>query len=528
MLVLMVLLVVAVEVRFNATVELDQSAAALRNAAMRSLARACVEQARSTLLMDIEAAMEGADEAGAGPPGGADLFGGGEDTGDALTGGAGTDLSDVIARTDSDLDEWADPEMLAPAMGGEYQLYVEVEDEDGKFNLLGLWTADEDLRLREREALRRLLDKAWEGTRFDMSYADATDVIDELERWVRGERGTFDPIPKPPLKTTIEQDEATAGTLDTSVIDVGESNYPLTVDELRLIAGVQPEQLSGFVEDDRYHPGLRELVTLWTRLELKPKPESDDPFADSPFTQGSLFDQSILDPAGGATAGAASAGGAGGAAGGAEDEELVALPDNDGLINVNTAPLVVLRAIAVDEIPTSFLEKLVEFRETIHEAREAGLTGTLFDKYNPDAAPDPADSAFATGDESDPGKFVFETVDEVFSKVEEHFGITVNLEPNIKTEFQSRLTVTSQVFTIKVLVVLPDSSDESKPPRARRSFRTTVWRMQEEAGGARMLTLRPLEDYHDPRRLSDFRGDLKDMADERLRAVPTGPGAFDF
>ena len=557
MLVLMVLLVVAVEVRFNATVELDQSAAALNGARMRSLAKASALQAQSSLLMDAEEATQGADEAGGdGSGGGGDgglggaggaggsggLFGagggdgaGGDGAGDGsdggLTGGAGSDISDVIARTDSKLDEWSDPSMLAPSMGNDFQIYVEVQDEDSKFNLLGLWTKDEAEQDRQREILRRLLDKAWEGTRFDLSYTDATDVVDDIEKWVRGERGGFDPIPTPKLKATKEADEQ-GSTPESELLDALTVHFPLTLDELRLIKGLGPEQLVGFVEDDRYHPGLRDYLTIWTHFEIKPEPKGEDPFGGSPFSQGSLFDKSLGDTSGagaGGGSGSAGGGGDGGAGDGSGtgtgdtgDEEN--LPDNDGLVNVNTAPFAVLRAIAPDDIPTSFLEKVVEYRDKIDEAREQGLTGSLFDKYgtNPSsgdgAGADDTGSAFSE-EEDDPGQFVFETPDEVFSKVEEEFGLEVNVDPTVKNEFLARLTVSSQVFTIKVLVVLPDTQNEDAPPVARRCYRTVVWRMLTN-DGPKMVTLLPLEAYHDARRLRDYQGDMADLAEERFRAIP--------
>ncbi|HEX5012071.1 MAG TPA: type II secretion system protein GspK [Planctomycetota bacterium] len=560
MLVLFVLVVVIFQVKFDATVELDQARATVENARMAHVADAAFQQARSALLMDIEQASSdqggaGSDSSGGGGGGGspfglggggsqddgsgdthADDSGGGsggdsseDGSGDSSGQGTGADVSDVIARTDSKLDDWQDSVALQPPVGNDFTLWVEVVDEDSKINLLGLWTPDETERAKQHEMVRNLLDKAFEGTSLDLSWTDATEILDKLDKWVSGDRGSFDPIPKPKLKKSNADDKAKEeGTLATAVLDENEQNYPLTLPELLDIEGLLPEHLHGFVEDDVFHPGLEEYLTVWSQVELKPKPPETDPFSGSPFTKGSLFDKPGAgsgSSTGGSTPGSDTGDAGDGSSGddsGGDDGSADYKPTNDGLVNANTAPQAVLRALAPDDIPTSFLERIVEFRNRIDELRTAGKldnVGSLFDSPtaggadsgSSDSGSDSggkADSLFGDEGDDDPTKYVFEKPEDVIPKVSEEFGITLNVDPDVLTEFAARLAVNSQVFTIKVLVL-------DQQTGRRTSYRAVVWRME---GGEKpvVLTLLPLEPYYDPRRLKDYPADIADKSQERF------------
>ncbi len=547
MLVLFVLIVVITELRFDASVELDQSRATAEGARMRLVAEAAFLQARTSLLMDAEAAQdessggtgqggddgtlggsaggtgndptEGLGGGGGGGGGGGDESGDGSGEGGGGAAGPGNEVSDVIARTDSRLDDWQDSVAIQPPVGNDFTLWVEVEDEDGKLNLLGLWTEDAEQRDAWHEVILELLDRAFEGTSYDLSYVDATEILDNLDDWVKGQRGSFDPVPKPPLKKTNAEEQAQESELETAVLDVEERNIPLTLGELLLVEGIKPQHLHGFVEDDRYHPGLERYLSVWSQLELKPEPPTPDEFDGSPFTQGSLFDQPPQD-ASDEESGEQAAGGG---------EELQASPTNDGLVNVNTAPLPVLRALAPDDIPTTFLERLEEFRARIDELRKEGKldgTGSLFDDQPAGSTADQGQDGeggeqdgggglFGDDDDDDPTKYVFEMTEDVLTKVEQEFGIELNVEPDVEAEFLTRLAVTSQVFTIKVLVL-----DEETERRA--SFRAVIWRM---LGGETplALTLLPLEPFYDSRRLVDFPEDIAAKSKERFeRWTPEG------
>ena len=486
MLVLFVLLVVIFQVVHVSTVELDQAVYHVSAVQTRFLADACRLQAESVLLMDIEDA--GAEEEGGG--GGGDPFGGG-----GLGGGGGPGESaaesaaNVTMSTDSKLDEWHNSASLAPPMGEGLTIYVEIEDEDSKVNLLSLWTEDEEKREEWSEVIERLLDKAFEGTSLDISALDASEILDDLDDWVKGERSIFDDPPIPPLKLSRAEEEARLSELDTDIIENDEDHYPLTIGELAQIEGITPEHLWGFVEDDTYYQGLSSYLTVWSELELKdPEVDEDSEFEDSPFA-GSVFDDEDEESED-------------------DDQEITAEPTAGGRVNVNTAPLIVLRAVAPEDIPTSFLEKLVEFRERIFELRDEWEENLL----NPDNASifddDEGDGEPGGEDETDPTYYVFQAENEVFDKVEAEWELSVFTDDSDKSLFISRLGVVSHVFTVKIFLL-------NEGTGRRSSYRTILWRMQSE-DDPRMITLLPLEEFPDVRRLADFPEDLSDLAEERF------------
>jgi uncharacterized membrane protein YgcG len=573
MLVLFVILVVVVQVNYDAHVEMDQAWTTVDTTRMHMMADAATQQAESSLLMDIENAQQaasgdaaGGSSAGMLDPGGGskgnDANGAGSDKGDGSTGAAGTgsDVSDVIARTDSKLDDWQDSVSLQPPIGNDYTLWVEVEDEDSKINLLGLWSTDTNQREPLREIIRNLLDHAFEGTSLDLSFTDATEILDKLDDWVKGNRGSFDPIPKPLLKKSNAEDQAAAGSMNATatsastdtpaVLDDGEHDFPLTLHEMLMVEGLKPEQMSGFVEDDVFHPGLEQYLTVWSNLEVKPAPPAtDDPFSGSPFTQGSLFDKPPPDAAGGTgsskgsggsggssgAGGTGDTGGAGSDAGNGDTTASDTLPTNNGLVNINTCSMAVLRAIAPDDIPTSFLERIVEYRDNILRLRQAGKIGgpkSLFDdptgsssskssssssKSSPSSSSSSSSDdqsgagagSDAEQDDDDPTKYVFEKPEDVIPKVEQEYGITLKVDPEVESTFVGRLAVTSEVFTIKVLV------RDAKTGR-RTSWRSVVWRQQ--AGEKTvMIPLVELEPYYDARRLKDFPQDMAEQSGDRFQ-----------
>jgi type II secretory pathway component PulK len=489
LLVLFVLLVLIFQVMSVSIVELDQAGYYVASSRMQHLAEASRLKALSVLLMDVEDAEDADPGGGGGLAGGLGGGGGGD-------GGGEDSGANITINTDSLLDEWMNPTALMPAMGEGWTLFVEVVDEDSKVNLMGLWTEDEELREGWSEVVQRLLDKAFEGTSLDLSTLDARDITDSLDDWVRGDRGTFERQRLPPLKTSIAEDEASDSELDTDIIENEMREHPLTLGELAMIEGVRPEHLRGFVEDDVFYPGLIDYLTIWSELELKPEQEPDDDFAGSVFSASAFDDdptEAELDEEE------------------AAESAATASPTAGGRVNVNTAPLLVLRALAPEDIPTAFLERVVEFRNRIQELRTEFEDGALGDSIF--GAPDETDGEEGEegeeeDDENDPTRYVFETENEVFSKVESEWDLSVFTDDEDKSIFVGRLGVISNVFTVKILLFNPITE-------RRASFRTVVWRMI-TPDRARIVTLLPLEQYEDPRRMVDFPEELGALADKRF------------
>jgi uncharacterized membrane protein YgcG len=503
MLSLMVLIVVAAQIIESASVESDYAQYFVRQRRMGLLADATRRYAESVLLVDLE-----------------DSIAGGEGQADLAAGGA--DASDVIGQTDSRLDEWMNPGSLAPPMGENMQVFVEIVDEESKLNLLGLWTEDDEDADVFREIVIKLLDVAFEGTSRDIAYGDATEFLDRLDEWQRGSRGLYDSVPLPTLKQTNEQEEAEILQLDTAIFDADQGHFPLSLPEILLVGGLTREHLDGFVENNEFYPGLTHYLTLYSHLELKTAPEDDDAFAASPFgdNQPGAF-------------------GSGGISDGETDddvEDLAAQPTFDGLININTASLPVLRAVSRDEIPITALELITEFRDKVDELKNEEQFGSgLFDQpggsnaSGGDSGGDGGEGGSAAGGfgggfggesgggfggeegsgEKQASDYVFSDPAEVFTKVENEFRVTVNADDMAREEFLRWFWVESQVFTVKILLVDPKAE-------TRANYRTMVWRM-DASDRPRIVTLFPLEPYHDPRRLDqDYPSDMAEINDERF------------
>jgi type II secretory pathway component PulK len=481
MLVLFVLLIVVYQVFMTAEVELEQARQHVISARYRSLAEACSLAAQSALIIDLEdaAAADEGDEGGGDQA--ADPFGGaasGDDSGEDS--GQGT-TAEVVAETDSALDEWADPAAIAPPLGEGLSLFIEIIDEDSKINLLGLWTEDEERREEWREVFERLLDKAFEGTSLDLSTADALDLMDDLDDWVVGDRDLFGRREPPELKLTDAQD-AEADAIDTDIIENEEVHFPLSLSELLMVDGLLPAHLDGFVEDGEYYPGLREMITLWSHVELKAEvvDEEDDEFFGSPLGAPQA-DESSSDPA-----------------------LARAVTSANGQINCNTALFVVLRALAPEDIPTSFLEKVIEFRDMIETVQDEIDSGVRVEWSEDDVDGEAPDL-----DEDDPAYYVFQEPEELFDKVAEQWDLSIFTDEEERQKFIGRLGVASEVFTIKILIL-------DKEANRHANYRTVVWRVGDEEQ-PRCVVLRPLEEYSDTRRLDeDYPEALEQSGEDRF------------
>lgn len=528
MLVIMVLLVVVAQVFYSSMVEVGHTVNFAEGRRFSFIAEASVAEAEAALMLDLERDESGGDETGGDETGGeaGGLFGG---AGGGGGGGDDGDLgpsdeevaADVTADSDSELDEWANVETLVPSVGDGLTILVDVVDEDGKINILGMWTEDEEERDRQREIVEQLLVEAFDGTSYAISSSEATSLVDRLEAWVDGRRvNNRSTIPTPKLKPTVAEDEAAESGEDDSILFDDERHLFLTLAELQMIEGIAPAHLWGFIEEDIYYPGLVEYLTIWSQLELKPEEDDEDEFADSPFADA------FGDSEEGADDGEGEEGADGGLGGGQGDAGSSAQPTNNGLVNLNTARYPVLRALAPDEIPNAYLERIVEFRDRIFEYEDElyGEDGFFSDE---DEFADEASGFGDAGSQDDGGddteddedditRFVFTDVNSVWDKIDEEFGIEPNFDSFIQSEFTRNFTTRSQVFTIKVLILEPmdegGAGDEMR--YRRRSYRTVVWRKQ-QGDGVEMVTLLPLEPFWDPRRIDDFGVDLDGLGDIR-------------
>ncbi len=552
---LMVITVVVAQLFISSTVDRSTAANNLEEVKFDYAARAAFEQAKALLIRDSKDEEEQAESdsggaggmGGAGDAGGMGGMGGMGGTGD----GSGEDTSN--APTDSLLDEWGDQKGETQQQYGDtVSIRIRVIDEDRKFNLLTLVAEDADYREHWKSALVRLLDTFREDSKKDVSIGEATDLADGIERWLKGERP--DDFPKPPQSTDPEDEQEKKKVFEEKEQVV----YPLSIDELLAVDGMTEEILHGFMENDRYVPGLEDVATVYSSLDFDQKAfdqesgkdadeEFKNPFGDDEDDKGSGnkggsgsgSGSGSKDPSGnsgnkggqnggsfGGNGGQNNSGdtgddGTGGEDGGTGGDESGGAT-NSGRININTAPLTVLRALMPQElVPYSALEKVEEYRRKAYE-EEDDLAKSFKSKFDKGRKSDDGrndgkmggDDEKKSDEDEEKEDYLFHTPEEVFDKVETYFNTHFDIDDNARDRFQSSLAVKSNVFTIFLEVrsndsgfVETDRANRESPPR--RIYRSVVWRRKGDDEKWKCIEVLPMQPWTGvlPPNTEDYRKD---------------------
>ncbi len=506
----LILVVVVMQIQVTATVDASVAHNNQKLMQFEYAAAGALEEAKGHLLRDLK---EEAEQSQAGDSGGDPLAGGGAGGGDPFgdvtgEGGGGEDSSSAPADSVGPEEDWANFDKLTYA--GEIEVSVRLIDEDRKFNVLQLATEDEDARKAAKERFIRLLDTFREDSKNDLSVSEATEIAEGMEAWLKGDRPDDFPKPKQPVKLDadgkeVEDEEGTAKTY-----------FPLGLDEFIGIPVLTEFMLHGYLDDDgrRYVPGIEDVATVFSSQSYDesaaPEAEEDEEF-QNPFDASSkddpksdkTADDSANDDAADAAGDGEDEGGEDGgsdAAGGGEETTAT----NEGRINVNTAPVVVLRSLLPnDEMPWSVLEKIDEFRRKAFE-EQSGSAQDLFDKNKKkDKDEKDGESGGEEEDEEEEEDFVFHSADEVIDKVEKHFETNFDLTDETKAKFTELLATKSHVFT--VIIGLRDTKDVANQSSLFRKnenqvynylYRAVLWRRQDGDGKFKAITLSPLTRYN--------------------------------
>lgn len=438
-------------------------------ARMRTQMRYQLQEAESQLLGDLAgAAEEEAGAGGAGALGGA--LGGAAGGGNPLAGAAGGEgegeQTDPSTTCDSTRDSWFQP---VGHPDSDLTVYTWVEDENRKFNILALWSPDEEFAETAKERLVRLIDRLREDSDYDVTRSDASRLVDELIEW--GKRSGTESMPRPRLKSDDEKQR--------------DLTLPLHLDELMMLPVMeqQPELFFDKVIDGKVYLGLESVLTLWTSLGIDPgDPEKVARQRAQAAARGENVPEAPGQKAGGQAAGGQEAGGqpAGGENAASEEPPQ---PDSLGIrINVNTASRQVLRALFPSEkIPDRVIDAIIKYRNTVDEeameaAQEGGGSTTDITDFGSD---------MRLGEDVK-YKF-FETVADL-ENVEEFAQLP---DPEIKTAFQNALTTKSEVFSIH-LAALFKRNEERRVFLLRRA-RSIVLRVDDGADG-QIVPLVPFEE----------------------------------
>lgn len=457
MLVLLVLATVVLQIWFTADVDKQIALYQKTNFPIRQAAQGAFMQACSILLQDLESSGGSGEETGSGdaegdgtePPEG-DGEGSGE--GDPLGGDGEGDTN-----TDSLVDSWARPGEISMSFTSDVEVQVLIRDEDAKFNILAIMSEDEEFQEKSMERLVRVIDLFREGTKGDLGHGSAMEIAEGIKEWMKGDRDIYK-FPKPETKT---------GKYDRDEEDMEKDpiNYPLTVEEFIMCKGVTKDILFGYTEGTERIPGLLEYITIYSNLTMDaPKGDEEEGEEDESLFGGEEEDEYGDTPPE-----------EGGDGEGGEDEEEEAVETNNGLINVNTASLPVLKSLMEDsELSYAVVDRIGEFRDKALEAYRESMddydwdSGDFRREENKEGEEED-DSGLGGFDEDEDEDFLFTDPYAVLDRVEEYFDSTFNVEQDAEDEFCSMLAITSNVFTIYVTVKAAEGRDS-------KNYRAVVWR----------------------------------------------------
>ncbi|MSR47089.1 MAG: hypothetical protein EXS13_08490 [Planctomycetes bacterium] len=444
MFVILLLMVIVPQFCFSAHVERERAMNDVTELQMESIARAAILRAQAGILVDLEddqSKEEGSGDDGplggggaGGAAGGAAGSGGGappDGSGDAPGAGGGS-----TNHCDSLDEPWAEG-TLDFTLGdlAELKTKIMISDEDAKLNVLLLAAEEREYRDEWRSRFERCLDLMRDGMPEDLAISDSAELVDKMERWMRGERD-HDELSKPKLQSGDWQGIAEQPTY-----------APLSLAEFALAGGIKPNLLTGYLygepdddpDEQKWVPGLCQGLTVWSNLEWKDL-EVEEAKPD--------------------------------ATGGPKSARAEAQGVNNGRVNVNTAPIWVLKSLFPDsEIPYSAWDDYEKFRreqlEEIKRKREEARSGG--GGFSQDDKPDATDA-----------KYPLKTIDDL-RKVEGFTSDSGSMTPERWDKLAMLLTVESNVFTITAVVAT------LRPPVRYYVARAVVWRRSQGSGEPRCL-----------------------------------------
>ena len=411
-------------------------------------------EAEDKLLADTASAAAAGGE-GAGGLGA--LLGGADPGGEGgAPGEEGAAEEDPTTKCDSSRDAWFEP---SGHPDNDLTTYVWIEDENRKFNLLSIWSPDEEFAKESRDGLTRLLDTLRQDTEWDIGSSDAAMMVQEIFEWGRRPSG-YEPMPVPPLKSRNEADPDFA--------------IPLHLDELMMLPSIDADLFFDKAIDQKVYLGLESVLTIWTSSV----PDPGDP--EKLARQRQIAEAAGRAPPGGGEE-AKEPGGEDPAEGGAAGDEPQQ-PEGVGIkVNVNTATRPVLRALFDEfEVPDRVIDGIIRWRNEVdEEATES-------------AADDQAEESSAFGDlmlGDRPLKRFFESLDQL-EDVEEFAQLPTE---ELKAAVRRKLTVNSDVFSIHLASLFKRNDSERKRIYLLRRARSVVRRLDDGEEG-KILPIIPYEE----------------------------------
>lgn len=469
MLSLLVLLVLVLIV-FQISIATGTNARVARNDVGLTLMDLAIESAflemGRQLIEDAEAS---SGQGGPGAPGGGpppELSGASADPGAAPGGPGGGG-----GPTDSKNDPWASPDRSDI---NEVPLWVLVQDEDSKLNILGMLAPDEVEAELCFERVVRILDLCREGTDEDIDLGEAEDMAEAMRDHMRRRRDSTDW--RPDLLTDDENN-----------LDMG---LPLSLREFVILEPFQRQHFMDYRDEDgNIVHSIEAFLTIWTSVGTL-QDLQDGPGGEGEPGSPGTDDPGPGDPDGQGAPGQQGDGGLPGSQGdgGAQQDPQGALPSGPGTgpaaggepgiaVNINTAPKAVLAGLLDDrDVPIRFWDAVIEYRNEPQEEDDQ----LDEDEYEKDDRGNPIV----------PRQF-FESLDTL-----QQIDGWDSIEPEQQQRLRQLLTVQSHSFSIYVVArrsIGDSEGDNFWEPRtieqdieeARalvRASRSIVWRREGDDG----------------------------------------------
>jgi hypothetical protein len=295
-------------------------------------------------------------------------------------------------NTDSKEDPWGRPQRTNI---NEIDLRILIQDEESKYNILNMLRDDEEAAEKAYERVVKILNLCREGTSEDIDSSTAREMGDVMREHMRDR--TQSVLPQPRQLSDLEDNE--------------DRGLPMGLREFVVLEPFHEDHFRDYLDEDGVPVhSIGSFLTVWTCLSTDPPtPTGDSPGADS----GDRTEDQV-----GATS-------------------FITGPGI--VVNINTAPLTVLRALMPDHVIDPRLwDDLLEYRNLAEE------------DLDPDAEPvlnEFGDEVFQ--------KRVFDSVDEM----EELYPFTL-LGDAERRELEAMLTVESSVFSVFITARRATGSEE--------------------------------------------------------------------
>ncbi len=469
--VLLVLILILAQIKYST----DTTGRVGRNEETLVTMDSAIESALLQVFEDLKTDAE-SDSAGGAAAGAVGGLGGETESAAAEEGGEDS------GPTDSKEDEWAHPQRTEL---NEIQLRVLIQDEDSKFNLLSVLTADEEEADKALDRLARVIEWSRKGTKAEIDGGTARRMATTMAEYMQ--RRSNQALPRPELLSDREEEE-----------DVG---LPLS---LREFVALDPELFTpdlfrDFIdENEQIVHSLGTFLTVWSSVATldeaneqaqegsgqtgeTPDPNDPDPNDSDPNDPDpneldpNELDPNDLDPQD--PSGEQSPEEQNGQGGGSQADT-----PPGWAINVNTAPGAVLHALMDSrDLPYRFWDDVILYRNEKDEEVEENEDPPL-DEY---------------------GREIL--VHQYFQSAADLGQIDGwdSLEPILQGELQALLKTQSQVFSIYVTARKP-TGDEQIDPFSRqediereeanwqglvRTVRCVVWRRTVGEGEVEIVPL---------------------------------------